>query len=635
MKKTCGVLLVAALVCSGAGISISPAAPAYALESLSDVASEPLVLAAPEDATADQAGGAEPTTADVPGISDGSDGSDPDSDEDPGSGADPGPVADSTEPLEPSADPSDSGDSANSGPGGESEAPAESAEIAAPTVLPALVGGGAAVARTITATTGEWPDTDLTFAFQWQLDGVNIAGATAASYTPLPAHAGRLLSVVVTASRDGAVPRSVAALPFTVSAGTLTAGLVTVSGTTRVGYPLQAKPGSWAPDGVRFSYQWKRNGVAIAGATGEKYVLSATDRKQRVTVTITGALSGYASRSVTSTSTAEIGAGTLTASVPTISGTATVGRKLTARTGAWKPGTAKLTHQWKRDGKAIARATGATYTLVSADAGKRITVTVTGSLAGYAASAKTSQATAKVLRVFAAAPAPKIKGTVRVGSAVTAQLSSWKPTGAKFSYQWLRNGVAIQGATKAKYTPSSADAGKKLSVKVTGSKSGYQTASKASGAKTVPRVLKAAKPKVSGSTLVGSQLTIAKGAWTVGTSFRYQWYRNGVALAGKTGSSYRVTSADLGSFFSVKVTGSKSGYWTESRTSATTGVVRYPSSTRPVSVWNCPAWAPIKGNASSMIYHMPWGAYYNRTIPEACFTTEAAAQRAGYRASKR
>lgn len=52
------------------------------------------------------------------------------------------------------------------------------------------------------------------------------------------------------------------------------------------------------------------------------------------------------------------------------------------------------------------------------------------------------------------------------------------------------------------------------------------------------------------------------------------------------------------------------------------------------SGWDCPASHPIKGNASSMIYHMPSGAYYSRTNPEECFATESAARAAGYRRSK-
>jgi hypothetical protein len=60
----------------------------------------------------------------------------------------------------------------------------------------------------------------------------------------------------------------------------------------------------------------------------------------------------------------------------------------------------------------------------------------------------------------------------------------------------------------------------------------------------------------------------------------------------------------------------------------------YPSRTGPVSEWNCPSWAPIKGNASSMIYHLPGQAFYTRTKPEDCFRTESAARDAGYRKSK-
>lgn len=50
---------------------------------------------------------------------------------------------------------------------------------------------------------------------------------------------------------------------------------------------------------------------------------------------------------------------------------------------------------------------------------------------------------------------------------------------------------------------------------------------------------------------------------------------------------------------------------------------------------NCPASHPIKGNASSMIYHVPGGAFYARTTPEDCFATAADAVAAGYRASRR
>jgi hypothetical protein len=46
----------------------------------------------------------------------------------------------------------------------------------------------------------------------------------------------------------------------------------------------------------------------------------------------------------------------------------------------------------------------------------------------------------------------------------------------------------------------------------------------------------------------------------------------------------------------------------------------------------CPDGFPIKGNASSGIYHRPTDSSYQRTIPEVCFATEEAAIANGYRA---
>lgn len=88
-----------------------------------------------------------------------------------------------------------------------------------------------------------------------------------------------------------------------------------------------------------------------------------------------------------------------------------------------------------------------------------------------------------------------------------------------------------------------------------------------------------------------------------------------------------------------------SGYWTirvsQTATLKSSVTVRKyvrvttPTSYRPpAGSWNCPSWAPIKGNLSSHIYHMPWQRYYSRTKPEMCFANEAAAIRAGYRKSK-
>lgn len=48
----------------------------------------------------------------------------------------------------------------------------------------------------------------------------------------------------------------------------------------------------------------------------------------------------------------------------------------------------------------------------------------------------------------------------------------------------------------------------------------------------------------------------------------------------------------------------------------------------------CPEGFPIKGNASSRIYHVPGGRSYDRTIPERCYATPEAAAADGFRPAK-
>jgi hypothetical protein len=49
---------------------------------------------------------------------------------------------------------------------------------------------------------------------------------------------------------------------------------------------------------------------------------------------------------------------------------------------------------------------------------------------------------------------------------------------------------------------------------------------------------------------------------------------------------------------------------------------------------DCPPENPIKGNLPSRIFHRPDQATYERTIPEICFASEAAALGAGFRAAR-
>ena len=183
--------------------------------------------------------------------------------------------------------------------------------------------------------------------------------------------------------------------PARVGCVLMTGSTPTISGTKTVGSTLTVNVGTWTPTGTTTSIQWFRNGVAISGATRTTYVVVAADGGTSITVSVTGTKTGYSPVTKTSAAAAIPGAAFVTAPTPTISGTATVGSTLTVTPGTWTPA-ATLTYQWFRDGVAIPGATSNKYVLVAADAGHKITVSVTGAAGGYTTTAKASAPTAAV-----------------------------------------------------------------------------------------------------------------------------------------------------------------------------------------------------------------------------------------------
>ena len=167
-----------------------------------------------------------------------------------------------------------------------------------------------------------------------------------------------------------------------------------------------------------------------------------------------------------------------------------------------------------------------------------------------------------------ATPTPKISGTVKVGKTLTAKAGTWKPSGVKLSYQWYRNGKKIDEATKSSYKLVGADKGKKVTVKVTGSKTGYKSVTKTSKAtkKVATGTLQKGSVKITGSKVVGSTLTVTLSKWTPEITAKYQWYRGSKKIKGATKASYTLTKSDKNKKIKVKVKVTKSGYKSVSKT---------------------------------------------------------------------
>ena len=170
---------------------------------------------------------------------------------------------------------------------------------------------------------------------------------------------------------------------------------------------------------------------------------------------------------------------------PSVSGTPRVGGTLTAAAGSWSPTPDSLALQWLRGGTPISGANATTYHPTAADVGSTaikssgrstLTVRVTATKAGFVSSAATSAPTARVARGTLAAARPTIVGRAQVGARLVGRPGTWKPTPVTLRLQWLRNGKPVPRATRASYTLTRADQGKRISLRVTGSRSGYTTA---------------------------------------------------------------------------------------------------------------------------------------------------------------
>jgi alpha-tubulin suppressor-like RCC1 family protein len=130
-------------------------------------------------------------------------------------------------------------------------------------------------------------------------------------------------------------------------------------------------------------------------------------------------------------------------------------------------GDATLTYQWRRNGSAIAGATAAAYSLAATaktDDGAEFSVVVTNNA---------GSATSQAAKLTVTDPAAAITSSPQSASATVGQTATFTvaATGTgTLTYQWLRDGADVAGATAASYTTAAltlADNGAKFSVRVT------------------------------------------------------------------------------------------------------------------------------------------------------------------------
>ncbi|MFC9728944.1 hypothetical protein ACFWEO_21800 [Streptomyces roseolus] len=185
--------------------------------------------------------------------------------------------------------------------------------------------------------------------------------------------------------------------PVTVVAALRNTAAASVSGTAVVGGRVTAKPGSWSLPVDSLSYQWRADGVAVAGATASSYTVPSPLKGKALSVAVTARKAGHPTLTSVAAAGKVLGATPVATKAPVVTGTARVRATLVVSRGTWTESPASYTYQWYADGRAISGATRAAFTLTQAQKGQRITVKVSAHRAGHATGSASTAATPAVV----------------------------------------------------------------------------------------------------------------------------------------------------------------------------------------------------------------------------------------------
>lgn len=303
------------------------------------------------------------------------------------------------------------------------------------------------------------------------------------------------------------------------------------------------------------SYQWYRNGAALAGANGP--VLRLTG----VTVLNSGSFSVRVSNSAgnadSNSATLNVYPGAPAEVAPTIvtqpaAVTVNVGNTATFAVGV--DGSGPFTFQWRKDDVDIAGATSAvlSFSNVTASAAGSYSVVVSNAVS----TGVTSSPAILTVTPGGAAEAPTITtqpATLIVAPGGAGILAVAATGSGPLSYEWLHDGVPMGGETSAVLFIDNADesAVGRYAVRVSNSLGAVVS--------TEVQVILLGTPVITEEPVAATRLENETATFSVmarGTALRHQWLLNGQLITGANQASYTTTplvAANSGAVYSVIV----------------------------------------------------------------------------------
>jgi len=433
--------------------------------------------------------------------------------------------------------------------------------------LPAIV----TAPRSVLVRTGQTASLSVTTAgapaptLQWQTRAANSndawtnvvtgSGATSANYvTAVTSTADNgtqyrvLLTNTVGSITSTAVTVSVSDLDVAPSITTQPASLSVASGSDAI-FAVDAR-GTEA-----LSYQWYRNGSALAGANSPVLRLTGVTILNSGSFTVT--VSNDAGDADSNAAVLDVFPGTPVAVAPTIvtqPAAVTVNAGNTATFAVGVDGSGPFTFQWRKDGVNIPGSTSAVLTLPGVTAGFAGSYSVIVSNA--ASSGVTSSSATLTVNPDSETSAPTITthpATLIVAAGGSGILAVAATGSGPLSYQWLEDGSPMDGATAAVlfFSNVAVSAEGRYAVRVSNSIGSVVSIE--------VQVILLGTPLITTqppdrSTPENNPVTFFVGA--SGTGIHYQWLRNGHEISGATQSAYTtpmLTVADSGAVYTVIV----------------------------------------------------------------------------------
>jgi hypothetical protein len=393
------------------------------------------------------------------------------------------------------------------------------------------------------------------FAYQWRKDGIVIPAATSSTYTISSTASSDAGSYSVVVSNSvGSTTSSAASLTLvaTVTAPAITNQPSSASVTAGNAINFSVAASGTSP----FTYQWRKDGSPISGATAATYTIpsAATTDAGSYAVTVTNSAGSATSSAAVLTVNVPAQAPTITAQ---LSATTVIAGSAASFSVA-ASGTVPLTYHWRKDGVVINGATSSTYSIASAaatDAGS-YTVTVTNSAGSVTSnSAPLTVATAVTVPAIKSQP---VGMTINQGQNATFTVGV--DGGGSYTYQWKKDGSSLLGATNSilrLVNVTAAQAGG-YSVVVTNASG---SAISSSAALTVNVPLTITSNPVPRAAAEGDGMASAFSITATASSgviLTYQWRKDGVNIPGATSATLGLASIKAADFGAYSVTVSSS-----------------------------------------------------------------------------